>query len=228
VTSNPSPAYVERVATVFGNNGSGVRGDLKAVWIAILTDEEARAMPARADTLAGKLREPIVRFVHWARTAEVVSDNGEFVIDDLSQVDTQLGQSPLRSPTVFNFFRPGYVPPNTEIADADKQAPEFQLLNESSTAGYINFMQSATRKGIQDVKPTYSALLPIADDIPGLLYWLNLKLTANQLSDETLADITRVLKSYGITKSSLTDAKLDMLATACFLILISPEYLVQK
>jgi len=228
VTSNPSPAYVERVATVFGNNGSGVRGDLKAVWIAILTDEEARAMPARADTLAGKLREPIVRFVQWARTAEVASDNGEFVIDDLSQVDTQLGQSPLRSPTVFNFFRPGYVPPNTEIADADKQAPEFQLLNESSTAGYINFMQSATRKGIQDVKPTYSALLPIADDIPGLLYWLNLKLTANQLSDETLADITRVLKSYGITKSSLTDAKLDMLATACFLILISPEYLVQK
>ncbi|HET9475760.1 MAG TPA: DUF1800 family protein, partial [Steroidobacteraceae bacterium] len=67
VTSNPSPAYVQRVATVFGNNGSGVRGDLKAVWTAILTDEEARAMPAAADTLVGKLREPMVRFVHWAR-----------------------------------------------------------------------------------------------------------------------------------------------------------------
>ena len=228
VTSNPSPAYVERVATVFGNNGSGVRGDLKAVWTAILTDEEARAMPTSADTLFGKLREPMVRLVQWARTAEVASDNGEYQIDDLSQVDTQLGQSPLRSPTVFNFFRPGYVPPNTEIADADKQAPEFQLLNESSTAGYINFMQSVTRNGINDVKPAYTRLLPIAHDIPGLLYWLNLRLTANQLSDETLADITRVLRSYGITASSVTDAKLDMLATACFLILISPEYLVQK
>ena len=71
VTSNPTPAYVQRVATVFGNNGSGVRGDLKAVWTAILSDEEARAMPTAADTLFGKMREPIVRFVHWARTAEV-------------------------------------------------------------------------------------------------------------------------------------------------------------
>ena len=84
VTSNPSPAYVQRVATVFGNNGSGVRGDLKAVWTAILTDEEARAMPTAADTLFGKMREPIVRFVHWARTAEVGSNNGEYEIDDLS------------------------------------------------------------------------------------------------------------------------------------------------
>ena len=84
VTSNPSPAYVQRVATVFGNNGSGVRGDLKAVWTAILTDEEARAMPTAADTLFGKMREPIVRFVHWARTAEVTSNNGEYEIDDLS------------------------------------------------------------------------------------------------------------------------------------------------
>ena len=73
VTSNPTPAYVQRVATVFGNNGSGVRGDLKAVWTAILTDEEARAMPTAADTLFGKMREPIVRFVQWARTAEVAS-----------------------------------------------------------------------------------------------------------------------------------------------------------
>ena len=84
VTSNPTPAYVQRVATVFGNNGSGVRGDLKAVWTAILTDEEARAMPTAADTLFGKMREPIVRFVQWARTAEVASNNGEYEIDDLS------------------------------------------------------------------------------------------------------------------------------------------------
>ena len=50
-----------------------------------------------------------------------------------------LGQSPLRSPSVFNFFRPGYVPPNTAIATAGKQAPEFQLHNESSTVGLYQF-----------------------------------------------------------------------------------------
>ena len=76
VTSNPSPAYVGRVAAVFANNGSGVRGDLKAVWTAILNDTEARTLPAASDTLSGKLREPVVRFVQWARTVGITSSNG--------------------------------------------------------------------------------------------------------------------------------------------------------
>jgi uncharacterized protein (DUF1800 family) len=228
VTSNPTPDYVQRVATVFGNNGSGVRGDLKAVWTAILTDEEARAMPTAGDTLFGKMREPIVRFVHWARTVEVTSDNGEFEIADLSEPDTMLGQSPLRSPSVFNFFRPGYVPPNTAIATAGKVAPEFQLHNETSTSGYINFMQRVTRSGVRDVKPGYAMLLPIAHDIPAVISWLNLRLTANQLSSDTLAVLSTTLRTFNITADSSGSAKLDMLATACFLILISPDYLVQK
>ena len=228
VTSNPTTAYVQRVATVFGNNGSGVRGDLKAVWTAILTDEEARAMPTAADTLFGKMREPIVRLVHWARTAEATSDNGEYEIGDLSEPDTMLGQSPLRSPSVFNFFRPGYVPPNTAIAVAGKVAPEFQLHNETSSSGYINFMQRVTRGGIRDVKPGYTTLLPIAHDIPAVIAWLNLRLTANQLSSDTLAVLSTALRTFNITAGSSDSAKLDLLATACFLILISPDYLVQK
>ena len=228
VTSNPTPEYVQRVATVFGNNGSGVRGDLKAVWTAILTDEEARAMPTAADTLFGKMREPIVRFAQWARTAEVASSNGEYEIDDLSAPETMLGQSPLQSPSVFNFFRPGYVPPNTAIATAGKVAPEFQIHNETSTAGYINFMQRVTRNGIRDVKPSYTALLPIAHDIPAVVKWLNLRLTANQLSSETLGVVRAALRTFDINASSSSTEKHDMLATACFLILISPGYLVQK
>ena len=228
VTSNPTPEYVQRVATVFGNNGSGVRGDLKAVWTAILTDEEARAMPTAADTLFGKMREPIVRFAQWARTAEVASSNGEYVIDDLSAPETMLGQSPLQSPSVFNFFRPGYVPPNTAIATAGKVAPEFQIHNETSTAGYINFMQRVTRNGIRDVKPSYATLLPIAHDIPAVVDWLNLRLTANQLSSAKLGVVRAALRTFDINASSSESEKLDMLATACFLILISPDYLVQK
>ena len=228
VTSNPSPAYVQRVATVFGNNGSGVRGDLKAVWTAILTDEEARAMPAAAETLFGKMREPIVRLVHWARTVEAASDSGAYQVGDLSDGDTMLGQSPLRSPSVFNFFRPGYVPPNTAIAAAGKQAPEFQLHNETTTAGFINFMQRVTRNGIGDVKPGYTTLLNIAQDVPAVIDWLDLRLTANQLSSDTRAALTTALRAYNITAASSTSAKLDMLAAASFLILISPDYLVQK
>jgi uncharacterized protein (DUF1800 family) len=228
VTSNPSPAYVGRVAAAFANNGSGVRGDLKAVWTAILTDPEARTLPTATDTLSGKLREPVVRFVQWARTVGVNSNDSAWEIYDLSGSDNALGQSPLRSPSVFNFFRPGYVPPNTAIAAATKQAPEFQLLNETTTAGYLNFMQNATRNGYIQVRPTYTTLLPIAHDVPAVLAWLNLRLTANQLSNETLTVIQGVLTAFNITAATPDATKLNMLATACFLILASPEYLVQK
>jgi len=228
VTSNPSPAYVGRVAAVFANNGSGTRGDLRAVWTAILMDEEARVAPAATNTLSGKLREPVVRLVQWWRTVGVNSNNGDYQIYDLSGSDTSLGQSALRSPSVFNFFRPGYVPPNTEIAVAGKQAPEFQLLNETTTAGYINFMQGVTRGGYIDVKPAYSDLLSIAHDVPAVVAWLNLRLAANQVSANSLTVIQNMLSLFGITQASTSDNKLNMLATACFLFLISPEYLVQK
>jgi len=228
VTSNPSPAYVGRVAAAFANNGSGTRGDLRAVWTAILMDDEALAAPSAANPLAGKLREPVVRFVQWWRTVGVSSTSGAYEIYDLSQSDTALGQSALRSPSVFNFFRPGYVPPNTEIATAGKQAPEFQLLNETTTAGYINFLQWVTRGGYNDVKPTYADLLPIAHDVPQVVAWLNLRLTSNQMSTDSLAVIQDMLTLFGITSTSSNDNKLNMLATACFLFLISPEYLVQK
>jgi uncharacterized protein (DUF1800 family) len=228
VTSNPSPAYVGRVSAVFANNGSGVRGDLKAVWTAILTDSEARTLPAASDALSGKLREPVVRFIQWARTVGTTSTSGAYEIYDLSGSDTSLGQSALRSPSVFNFFRPGYVPPNTAIATAGKQAPEFQLLNETTTAGYINFMQWMTRGGYNDVKPTYTALLAIAHDVPAVVAWLNLRLTANQLSADTLTLLQATLGAFNVTAGSTDNAKLDMLATGCFLILCSPEYLVQK
>jgi uncharacterized protein (DUF1800 family) len=228
VTSNPSPEYVGRVAAVFANNGAGVRGDLKALWTAILTDVEARAMPSAANTMSGKLREPVVRFVQWARTVGIHSTNGRWEIYDTSGANDSLGQSPLRSPSVFNFFRPGYVPPNTEIATAAKQAPEFQLLNETTTAGYANFMQGVTWSGYLEVKPTYTQLLPIVHDTNAVLDWLNLRLTSNQLSTQSLDVIRTMLNAMGITPASTDEQKRGKLATACFLILVCPEYLVQK
>jgi hypothetical protein len=120
------------------------------------------------------------------------------------------------------------VPPNTAIATAEKQAPEFQLLNETTTAGYINFLQWSTRGGYNDVKPTYTALLAIAHDVTAVVNWLNLRLTANQLSADTVTLLKATLTAFNVTAASAESAKLDMLATACFLILCSPEYLVQK
>jgi uncharacterized protein (DUF1800 family) len=228
VTSNPSPAYVARVAAAFDDNGAGVRGDLKAVWRAVLTDSEALAPPRADDALAGKLREPVARFVGWARTVGIASENGAFELFDTSRSDTGLGQSPLRSPSVFNFFRPGYVPPHTAVAKANLEAPEFQIQNETSTAGYINFLQWAIRWGYRDVKPTYEPLLPIAHDVPAVVRWLNLHLSGDQLSPPTSRLIETALASKAVKAESPRDAKLDLLASACLLVLSAPEYLVQK
>ncbi len=124
VTSDPSPAYVARVAAAFNNNGSGVRGDLKAVWAAVLLDDEARGPQGLTDAAAhGKLREPMHRFIQWAQTFGLRSVSGDWKLGDLSNPATQLGQSPLRAPSVFNFFRPGYVPPGTAMAAAQATAP---------------------------------------------------------------------------------------------------------
>jgi len=228
VTSNPSPGYVQRVAGVFNNDGTGVRGNLRAVWKAILTDTEARSAPAPGATLSGKLREPMVRLVQWARTVGINSTNGAFEIYDLSASDTALGQSALRSPSVFNFFRPGYVPPNTAIAANNLEAPEFQLLDETTTAGYINFLEWMVRWGYNDVQPSYAALLPMAQDVPGVVAWLDLHLCANQLSVNTVNTIQSALTALGVSASSSEDAKRSLLAAACLMILSCPEYLVQK
>jgi uncharacterized protein (DUF1800 family) len=226
VTSNPSPAYVQRVATKFNNNGSGVRGDLKAVWRAILTDTEARTL--LNNTIAGKLREPIVRLTQIARTFNVSSTNGKWEIYDLSNADTGLGQAPLRSPSVFNFFRPGYVPPNTALATQALLAPEFQLHNETSTAGYINMVTYFIKSGYADVKLNLSVIESLATDAKALVEWLNLHLTANQLSTATTDLIQQALEANPVTSTSSTSAKSDRLYAAILLVAACPEYLIQK
>jgi hypothetical protein len=120
------------------------------------------------------------------------------------------------------------VPPHTAIAKAQLTTPEFQIQNETSTAGYINFLQWAIRYGYKDLKPTYDPLLPIAHDVPGVVDFLNLHLSGNQLSEPTCRLIETALASKGVTADSPRDAKLDMLASASLLVLSAPEYLVQK
>ena len=181
VTSDPSPAYVGRVAAAFNNNGAGQRGDLRAVTRAVLLDPEARQDPSLKGTTWGKLREPMIRFVQWARTFGATSADGKWILWDMSDASTQLGQSPLRSPSVFNFFRPGYVPPGTELARRGQTAPEFQLTNENSVAGYINFMHGVIAWGYGAAAsrisvPDYTREMALVNDPAALVDRLNLLL----------------------------------------------------
>ena len=228
VTSNPSPAYVKRAADAFADNGAGVRGDMKAVWKAVLLDPEALAPADPKDAMAGKLREPVQRVLSWARTVGMNPGDGKYKIYNLSREDQGIGQSPLRSSSVFNFFRPGYVPPHTAIAKAGRQAPEFQITNETSVAGYINYLQSAVRASSWPFFPEYQALKPIGHDAAAVVNWFNLHLAANQLSPATVTLITTALASKNITQGSPDNDKLEMIAAACLLVMSAPEYLVQK
>jgi uncharacterized protein (DUF1800 family) len=228
VTSNPSPAYVKRVSDVFADNGSGVRGDMKSVFAAVLLDNEARSPAGLSDPGFGRLREPMLRFVQWARTFGAVSTTGNWKIGDLSQPNNQLGQSPLRSPSVFNFFRPGYVPPSTAIASAKMVAPEFQVVNETSVGGYLNYMQGALVRSGKDVNATYAAELSLVLDPAGLVRRLNLLLTGNQLPDATQALIANALGTPAVTASSTDAVKLNRVYAAVLMVMASPSYLIQK
>ena len=187
--------------------------------------EKARAAPAATDTLSGKLREPVARFVQWARTVGVTSQNGEWEIYDLSPSDQALGQSALRSPSVFNFFRPGYVPPDTALDADELEAPEFQIANESSVVGCVNWLQRAVAGSIADLTPDYATLLPLADDAGALLAELNLVLAANQLSAATLATLATAVGSMASGSDTTRRARIN---AALVLVLAAPEYIVQK
>lgn len=141
VTSNPAPGYVQRVAAVFADNGRGVRGDLGAVFRAIWLDDEALAAANVTSNSFGKLREPILRLAQWARSFGASSKSGNWTVGSTADPANRLAQSPLRAASVFNFFRPGYVPANSNTAANTMVAPELQLVNESTAPAYVNFMQ---------------------------------------------------------------------------------------
>ncbi len=141
VTSDPTPAYVGRVVAVFNNNGFGVRGDMRAVVKAILLDPEARG-DAKTDPNYGKLREPYQLATNFLRQFNVRSADGLSMSDGVffQRGDFQnMGQVPFRAPTVFNYYPPDFVIPNTSIL-----GPEFALMTTSTTIQRANFINQMT------------------------------------------------------------------------------------
>ena len=225
VTSNPSPAYVGRVSAVFANNGVGVRGDMKAVIKAILTDSEARDDSSLTAANAGKIREPITRLTGWARAFNVNSPANTWPFGNTSSQSTRIGQSPGRSPSVFNFFRPGYSPPATAISAAGLVAPEFQVTNEQSVVGYINYLQNIVANGAGDAKPDYTSILTKAADSAALVAEVNTVLAAGQLSTATQTAIKTAIDSISATA---TNGPINRVGVAILLTMASPDYLAVR
>ncbi len=143
VTSTPSPAYVARISAVFADNGSGTRGDLKAVVRAILTDTEARAGDTNASFDGGHLREPILFLTAMMRGLNFTNTDPNSSFYSLSGYAAKLNQEPYRAASVFNFFPPDYVIPNSTL-----NAPEFDIENTATAVLRLSLADSIVNNKI--------------------------------------------------------------------------------
>jgi uncharacterized repeat protein (TIGR02543 family) len=225
VTSNPSPAYVGRVAAAFNNNGQGVRGDMRAVLRAVLLDWEARDPNTSNQATWGKLREPMIRFGNWMRAFDARPSNGVYAIWNLENPVESLGQNPLRAPSVFNWFRPDYAPPGP-VLNQGLVAPEFQITHETTVTGYANFVagnvQKSVGSGHTGVLANYASELPLAGNPAALMDRLNLLLTAGRMTSATRQTIINAVNEVPASQANLR------VAMAVALTMISPEFIVQK
>ena len=197
VTSNPSPAYIRRVALAFQNNGHGVRGDMKAVVTAILLDPEARAWPTSINTTEGRLRENFLRRVHVARAFDAESLAHIYPIDDGS-APVNFGQRPLSSPTVFNFFLPDYQPTGV-IMDAGLYAPEFQIITAVTAIASSDDLDTQIYRGMNfdpenpfnEVTLDLSDEIALAPNVPALIDRLDVLMTYGNMSGQMRSDPDR-------------------------------------
>lgn len=246
VKSNPSPAYVNRVAMVFNDNGSGVRGDLKAVVKAIFLDPEAIECANLDDLTNGKMIQPIERFINLFMAFDIQTPSGKFYWKSVNQLKPKLEQGFLASPTVFNFFTPFYAE-DKHVAPEKLVSPEFQLLHSTSGIHYLNLIENAIKnKPFNNntlINPTTAKLVTNQNDIPfldlsdeqtiyetqgidALLDRLDLILCRGQLSSETKSIIAYAINQFESRINSYDSER--AVEDALYFIISSPNYIIQK
>jgi len=224
VTSNPSPGYIQRVATVFDDNGSGVRGDLGAVVKAILLDDEARPdMPMEID---GKIKEPLLRLTQLWRAYNASSQSGEFPLVGASVI---FGQGPGQSPSVFNFFSPFFAPAG-EIRNSGLVAPELEIATEYQNTFVTSYFFLTTfgwnsenpNLAPDNVAIDISEEIAIADDTDALIDMVAAKLLAGDISATLRTEIAGMVDLIGVADAA------NRTAEAIFLVVSSPEFAYQR
>jgi len=220
VTGDPSAQYVERVAAAFNDNGDGVRGDMKAVVNAILTDPEARGA-AKSDAAYGKLREPVLWMVAAARVLDTQSDGVYF-----GQQSGLLGQPLFDPASVFNYYPPTYALPDT-----DYLAPEFAIQNSSTAINRYNFANTlafgtiaplVTLPGAVGTTPNWAPLTALAGDPTALLDQLDALMMHGAMPAAMRSAIAGAINAIP-ANNPLLRAK-----TAFYLVVTSAEYQVER
>jgi uncharacterized protein (DUF1800 family) len=229
VTSNPTDAYVNRVATVFINNGNGQRGDLLAVAKAILLDNEARNVSFITDAEHGKLKEPFLRVANVLRAFRFGVSAGVLPYDFSTAItETTIGQYPLSAPSVFNFYLPDYRPPGG-IGNAGLVGPEYQILNSVFAITFPNAIYNLTQTSAGKFSLNMSEQESMSANTATLVENLDLLLTHGMMSAETRTAVTKAVDSVttamvpGGSTMGQTKARL-----AAYLVALSPDSAVLK
>jgi len=238
--SHPTPEYVERVSIAFESGtfvapggqvfGDGRRGNLEATLAAVLL--EPTLFDDQIEPTDGKIREPMLLLAGWVHSAgiEDVNVGNEWLLRDLN---SSIGQHPYRSPSVFNFYRPGYVAPGTVSGAFGLTAPELQIISGPSRDQFTTFMSRQVFDDsaryddtVDSFTPDYSDLLPLADDPAALVDHLDLYLTGNRMSAQTRERIRLVAEIYGIRANKEALDREFIVHTAVTLAVTSPAFAV--
>ena len=241
VTSNPSPAYVNRISQVWANDGTGVRGNLKAVVRAILLDPEARAPRNPVYSTFGKLKEPVLYVTSFLRALGAQSD-GVYLIN--SRV-TNMGEDPFNSPTVFNFYPADYVIPGTNLA-----GPQFGVYDATTYFARTNFIYNILGIGaanactpapstnvnlgncVRDVtvagsigtKIDLSIMAGMYNNVPALVDFASNALLFQKLPTAWRNLVIAAVNAVPLSATPTATQMYDRARTAVYLIAISPKY----
>ncbi|MFY9476109.1 MAG: DUF1800 domain-containing protein [Aquabacterium sp.] len=246
VTSNPSPAYISRVATVFTSSG----GSLFTVAKAILMDAEARDFQTAVNsTKFGKVREPLLRMTALFRAYKARSASGYYLMWSTNDPAKALAQAPLQSPSVFNYFRPQYTPPNSTTSRSGLVSPEMQIVHESSAAGYVNFVRDGLAWGwgacgysnqcatspvdirLDFITNTGNATYQLAKTPAKLVEDVNQRLMYGTMPEDLKTEITQAVSSVWVGADNAPDTAEGYrrrVKVALLLTMASPEFQVQK
>jgi len=227
-TSNPSPDYVARVAAIFNDNGSGVRGDLEAGVKAILLDNEAIQGKA-VNPSFGKVKEPLMQLTQIWRAFDVskgvdVPEQFRLYAKPADAVMEIFGQAVMRSPSIFNFF----LPSNLLANDSNLLAPEMQIMTEANIASIHNafyqqiyyFNNQNTEGSRVAARINVDKAVELASQPSELLDYLSKLLLANGLVDEQKQIILNHLDTLDGNEAKALEA--------IFLIVASPAFMVQE
>jgi uncharacterized protein (DUF1800 family) len=234
VTSNPSPTYISNCSEVFKNDGTGVRGNLQAVVSEILLDPEARNSATDfANPQYGKVREALLRYTEWARAFTAQSRTGSYGLGSTEDPIFALGEMTLRSPTVFNWFAPGFVPPGTSIAQAGLLAPEMEMTNVSTVVGYLNYIEGAIGSNAvsgPDLFSSYSTEMSLAMTPTALLDRINLLLMAGEMNPTLYGQILAAINAIDVPsgdQNAVNQALANRVEAAIYLTMASPAFSAQ-